>query len=398
MRVATVSPDRKKTDKTGDDSELPSDVPQILVIEDDPTQRLLTCSVLRSAGYAVAEAADGLEGVAMAQGQPPDLIVCDVVMPGLNGYELVERLKRDAVFSTIPVILLTAMAERSHMRTGMTAGADDYLHKPFRAAELRKSVEALLAKRALQREQFARAGQTAMVAALVEQKESLAGRYENRLAQELNERWIEPSGPGGELSYPSATILSVNLFEAVLRHSPPASGLHGVIQRVYQAASDSLYLFGARYLVPAGDDLLGIFPEPAAPDAGKTRMLALRSAFGLQKMVQAAFGSVPSQPDTGTVSMPLLTIALHTGPLALCRLEDPLHGGQPLTLATGAAVMTVKHLGRHAQAHRWHVSCSAAVLAGIAQSVVKGEKACLSSEQVHPGVEVTELRAVASGP
>lgn len=396
MRVAAMSPDPKKTARTGDDSELPADVPQVLVIEDDPTQRLLTCSVLRSAGYEVAEAADGLEGVAMAQRQPPDLIVCDVVMPGLNGYEVVETLKRDAAFSTIPVIFLTAMSERSHMRTGMTAGADDYLHKPFRAAELRKSVEALLAKRALQREQFASAGKTAMAAALVAQKESLAGRYETRLVQELNERWIEPSATESELFYPSATILSVNLFEIVLRHSPPGDGLHGVVRRTYQAASDSLYLFGARYLLPAGDDLLAIFPDPAAPDAGKTRMLALRSAFGMQKMVQAAVGSAQNQPGTGPVTMPLLTIALHTGPMALCRLEDPLHGGQPLTLATGATVRTVKDLSKHAQAHGWHVSCSAAVLAGIAQSVVKGEKAHLPSEEPLPETEVTELRAVVS--
>jgi DNA-binding response OmpR family regulator len=370
----------------------------ILVIEDDPTQRLLTCSVLRSAGYQVVEAADGLEGVAIAQQQVPDLIVCDVMMPGLNGYELLETLKRDAAFSTIPVILLTAMADRSHMRTGMTAGADDYLHKPFRAAELRRSVEALLAKRALQREQFARAGESAMAAALEAQKESLAGRYETRLMQELNERWIEPSDTDGELSYSRATILSVNLFETVLRQPPPGRALHDVIQRVYQAASDSLYLFGARYLVPAGDDLLAVFPEPAAPDAGKTRLLALRSAFGMQQMVQAAFGAVPGQPDAGPVTLPLLTIALHTGPLALCRLEDPLHGGPPSTLATGAAVLTVKDLGKLALAQRWHVSCSAAVLAGIAQSVVKGEQARLPGPQAGTELEVTELRTMASTP
>ncbi len=381
-----------------DNAERPEPAPLILVIEDDPTQRLLTCAVLRSAGYRVAQAADGLEGVAMAQRQAPDLIVCDVVMPGLNGYELVETLKRDAAFSTTPVILLTAMAERSHMRTGMTAGADDYLHKPFRAAELRKSVEALLAKRALQREQFARAGESAMAAALQAQKESLAGRYETRLVQELNERWIEPSGTGGALSYPCATIVAINLFETVLRQPPPGRVLHEVIQRVYQAASDSLYLFGARYLLPAGEDLLAVFPEPDAPDGGKTRLLALRSAFGMQQMVQAAFAAVPGQPDAGPVSMPALTIALHTGPLALCRLEDPLHGGQPFTLATGAAVRTVKDLGKLAQAQRWHVSASAAVLAGIAQFVLKGESASLPGEQAPPNREVTELRSMASTP
>ena len=391
-----MNPDFSNTGETGDDFDLPLAVPQILVIEDDPTQRLLTCSVLRSAGYKVAEAADGPEGVAMALRQPPDLIVCDVMMPGLNGYQLVEMLKKDAAFSTIPVIFLTALAERSHMRAGMTAGADDYLHKPFRAVELRSSVEALLAKREQQREQFVRAGKTAMAAALDAQKETLAGRYETRLVQELNKRWVDQAAAGRELSYFRATVLAVNLFEATLRHEAPAHRLRDLAQRVYQAASDSLYLFGARYLVPAGDDLLAVFPEPVEPDAGRTRLLSLRAAFGMQKSVQVAFGSAQILPEGGPSTLPSLTIAMHTGSLALIRLEDPLHGSQPLTLATGSAVRTVKHLGKYAQAHGWHVSCSSVVLAGIVQGVVMGEKACLASEQAVQGLEVTELQGMAS--
>ncbi|WP_395059906.1 response regulator [Polaromonas sp.] len=395
-----MNPDSSKTYKTGDDLDLPVAVPQILVIEDDPTQRLLTCAVLRSAGYRVAEAADGPEGVAMALRQPPDLIVCDVMMPGLNGYQLVEMLKLDEAFSTIPVIFLTALAERSHMRAGMTAGADDYLHKPFRALELRSSVEALLAKRKQQRELFSRGSKTALVAALQAQKETLAGRYETRLAQELNERWMDQdqAGAGREVSYARATVLTVNLFETSLRQEAPTQRLRDLAQRVYQAASDSLYLFGARYLVAAGDDLLAVFPEPAEPDAGKTRLLALRAAFGMQKSVQVAFGLVQSQSEDGLFTLPSLTIALHTGPLALIRLEDPLHGSPPLTLATGSAVRTVKDLGKHAQAQGWHVSCSTGMLSGIAHGVVMGKKARLTGDQAPQGLEVTELQAMASAP
>ncbi len=121
-------------------------MPLILVIEDDPTQRLLTSSVLRTAGYEIAEATDGAEGLAQARAVSPDLIVCDVMMPVLNGYELVAALRKADELATIPVILLSAMAKRSHVRIGMTSGADDYLYKPFRATELRQSVKVFAGK------------------------------------------------------------------------------------------------------------------------------------------------------------------------------------------------------------------------------------------------------------
>lgn len=374
-------------------------MPLILVIEDDSTQRLLTSSVLRSAGYEVVEAQDGTEGLKLARQSPPDLVVCDVVMPGMNGYELVASLKQEAAFATVPVILLTAMSERSHMRAGMTAGADDYLHKPFRAVELRKAVETLLSKRELQRVQFARAGKTAMIAALEQQKESLAHRYEKRLAQELNDRWVEQTGHESELAYPHATVLFVNLFETIVRHQPLDRPLGSVTQRVYQAASDSLYLFGAQHLVPAGDDLLAVFPEPVASDAGRTRLLALRAAFGMQKMVQAALESVasPGASNSGKAvpAFSGLTISLHTGPMSLLTLQDPLHGGQSLTLAVGETVQAVKSLGRQARGSQWGISCSAAVARGLTEWVTIGEQNKLASESFATGLEVMELLAAA---
>lgn len=85
--------------------------------------------------------------------------------------------------------------------------------------------------------------------------------------QEINERWIGKTEPGSELTYFNATVVLVNLFEAILRRHPLDGLLGSAVQRVYQAACDSLYLFGAVHLIAMGDDLLAIFPEPAALDA-----------------------------------------------------------------------------------------------------------------------------------
>ena len=371
---------------------------RILVIEDEPTQRLLTCSVLISAGYEVTEAVDGAEGLSLAQKMPPDLVVCDVMMPGLNGFELVTALKSDAALATIPIILLTAMAKRAHMRIGMTAGADDYLYKPFRATELRQSVEALLAKQKLQHKHFNQVGKTSIIAALELQKEQLGRRYEKQLKQELNERWDAQPERDAELVFFNATVLQVNLFEVALQYPPNDKQLGSVIQRVYQVAGDSLYLFGARYLIGMGTNLLAIFPEPDAadgPDDGKIRLQALRSAFSLGYVLRATFDAMLDDAPTGLVKKTGLRIALHTGPVAVLGLQDPLHGGSSISMAVGSAVKSVNALSQHALSSDWRVSCTSAVTAGLQDWVELGKSAALSDKNDNLTLEAFELLAVA---
>jgi hypothetical protein len=112
-------------------------------------------------------------------------------------------------------------------------------------------------------------------------------------------------------------------------------------------------------------------------------------------MVQAAFESVADASPGGAPAASFLTIALHTGPVTLLNVEDPLHGGKSLTLAVGEAVQISKALGRHAQASQWRVSCSSEVIAGIPEWVAQGQKAVLSVDQIPPSMQIVELLAVA---
>ena len=120
---------------------------EVLLIEDDEAQRFIAGFALKKAGHAVREAADGAAGIAAAREAHPDVVVCDVVMPGMTGYEVLARLRGDPALANVPVILLTAMSERQHIRQGMSAGADDYLTKPYRPAELCEAIDAVLARR-----------------------------------------------------------------------------------------------------------------------------------------------------------------------------------------------------------------------------------------------------------
>jgi len=115
--------------------------PRILVVDDDPDIRLLLRALLERAGYSVDEAEDGRVALKQLFAQPPALVILDVTMPTLDGYQTLDRI-RD--LSDVPVLMLTARAQELEKVRGLTAGADDYVAKPFGRQELLARVQALL--------------------------------------------------------------------------------------------------------------------------------------------------------------------------------------------------------------------------------------------------------------
>ncbi|HVR35264.1 MAG TPA: response regulator transcription factor [Methylomirabilota bacterium] len=122
----------------------------ILVIEDEPEMRRNLTTLLRLAGFRVVAAEDGHKGIAAARREKPDLILCDVMMPGLDGYGVLVGLRGAPATETIPFIFLTAKGEKTDLRHGMSVGADDYLTKPVGREELLAAVEARLKRHAQQ--------------------------------------------------------------------------------------------------------------------------------------------------------------------------------------------------------------------------------------------------------
>ncbi|MFP4368512.1 MAG: hybrid sensor histidine kinase/response regulator [Bacteroidota bacterium] len=115
---------------------------KILVIDDAEFILESTSTLLRFEGYEVFTAPDGLAGVEEAFKTKPDLILCDISMPGLDGYGVLEKIRSNNITATIPFIFLTAFTEKSNMRAGMEKGADDFLVKPYTRDELIAAIDA----------------------------------------------------------------------------------------------------------------------------------------------------------------------------------------------------------------------------------------------------------------
>jgi CRP-like cAMP-binding protein len=119
----------------------------VLLIEDNQDIRESTAEILAMADFTVFTAENGKKGIELAQAHSPDIILCDIMMPEMDGYSVLYLLRKKESTADIPFIFLTAKAERADMRKGMEMGADDYLTKPFDDMELLHAIESRLLKR-----------------------------------------------------------------------------------------------------------------------------------------------------------------------------------------------------------------------------------------------------------
>jgi DNA-binding NarL/FixJ family response regulator len=127
---------------------------KILVIEDEPAMRANLEDILELEGFLPLLAANGREGIRLAREQQPDLVLCDILMPDMNGYAVLEALRAEPATVRIPLVFLTAKGARAEVREGMEMGADDYLIKPVRVEELLRAINTRLERRRQQKEEF----------------------------------------------------------------------------------------------------------------------------------------------------------------------------------------------------------------------------------------------------
>jgi twitching motility two-component system response regulator PilH len=119
---------------------------KVLVVEDSPPQREMIATLLKDSGLSVISAIDGQEALEQIQNSCPDLVVMDIVMPRMNGYELCRKIKTDPKTEKVPVVMCSSKGEEFDRYWGMRQGADAYIAKPFQPQELVSTVKQLLRK------------------------------------------------------------------------------------------------------------------------------------------------------------------------------------------------------------------------------------------------------------
>lgn len=192
---------------------------QILLVEDNLTVLSNLRKMLESEGFAVTVAINGREGIAAAQQTPPDLVVCDIMMPEANGYQVLAALRERPETATVPFIFLTAKTERRDFRQGMEQGADDFLTKPFTRDELLEAVRAQLGKQKILDDRYR------------QQVEALRGN----LAQSLPHRLLFPAiqimGMAMGLEQRATTLLPEEVADTGQRIKTAAKTLHEMIKK-----------------------------------------------------------------------------------------------------------------------------------------------------------------------
>jgi CheY-like chemotaxis protein len=355
---------------------------RILVIDDDRVQRLVAAQALKKAGHEVLDAIDGLTGLEAARAEHPDLIVCDVVMPGMNGYQFVAALREEEAIAGIPVIMLTSMAERSQMRAGMTAGADDYIAKPFSFAELNEAVDAQLAKRRKLEERLISSMTSSLEDALEEQRESLAARYEEKLVKEIGAKWDEQASGNAEIRYEHAVALKVQLAASLLQKWASLGGAAAQVRAAHDAVRDGLHLFNAAHLLPAGNDAVAIYVDEAGSVRVRATVRAVRAAMALQATLSRLRGT----DDT----TPAAHISLHCGPVTVLRISDPLHGGPDSMVATGATMHELDAISDFARTSQWGIAASPPFVGEMGGQLVTGRTSQAPAPAGGEGLDVIE--------
>jgi DNA-binding NarL/FixJ family response regulator len=127
---------------------------KILVIEDQPQMRKNIATILEMENFQVVAAENGKRGVELARTEKPDLILCDVMMPELDGFSVLQALRSEAATATIPFLFLTAKGDKLDLRKGMNLGADDYLTKPVTREDLLAAIKVRLARRHLHEQEL----------------------------------------------------------------------------------------------------------------------------------------------------------------------------------------------------------------------------------------------------
>jgi class 3 adenylate cyclase len=258
---------------------------RVLVVDDDPDMLSFLARMIDAEGMRAETVPDGDGALLRAIASPPDLILLDVMLPGLDGFTVCERLKEEPATAMVPIVLVTALGDQASRVRGIRAGADDFLSKPVQREELLARVQTLRRLHETRRELESR-----RLAAEVQRKEALRKAFTRYISPRLAERIISDLAEEGTPFQRGAQRVSVVALFADLRgftrltESTQVDEVVGLLNEYFAVITEAAYRHDGTIFSMAGDNLLIGFnvPFPQADAAA----LAWRAAHDMARSVQ----------------------------------------------------------------------------------------------------------------
>ena len=274
---------------------------RILLIDDNKDMRENTSEILELSKYTVSTAKNGKEGIEIAEKEKPDLIICDIMMPVLDGFGVLHLLSKNPETASIPFIFLTAKAERSDMRKGMDMGADDYLTKPFDDIELLNAVESRLNKTEMLKKEFTKnlEGFNEFITSVkgLEELKKISGEREVRLYKKKENVFLEGSYPKGIYFIVKGKVKTYKtheqgkIFITSLYKEGDFFGYLSLLEETPYADSASVLEDSEICLIPK-DDFFSLIYKNAEVSRKFIRMLSDNLLEREEQLVRLAYNSV----------------------------------------------------------------------------------------------------------
>jgi CheY-like chemotaxis protein len=334
---------------------------KIVVLEDDTATRRLICAVLKKYGHDVVDVDNGAEGLLIVMAEQPDLVVSDVEMPKMTGFEVLQNIRQDSDTADTPVILLTSRLSRADMRHGMSNGADDYITKPFEPAELMDSVNAQLSRLAHRRNQSARQtpatsapdfAATAPAELMFAPEPSLDPKP---VVQAALAAAAAPERPRQQIDFAWAVNLSVQNHQQ-MQLVLPVQAWRLLLRQLFIPVSKDTVLRSADYLDLQGSSLSLYFVDRGQSVAAHAVSGPTRAAKAVTAMVRAAADSrrwAAAEFKDLNVPAARVVVSLHAGPIEV--MDVPMDVGGERTTVVGATADYVTRLREGEPRMMWRV-------------------------------------------
>ncbi|HUQ76958.1 MAG TPA: response regulator [Burkholderiales bacterium] len=336
---------------------------KILIIDDDRAIRRALALSLQHEGYTVVEAPHGRAGLELAQAERPALIICDVNMPEMDGYQVVSALRQSSTLSSIPFVFLTARDERAEVRRGMNLGADDYVIKPFTRDELVETVRARLKKHDESRE--------ALTQQLMLDSRHLRSRFISRLTGEAEPATLDDTLQGAANNRViEATVLFTDIrgFTTISERLSVVE-IASVLNNYLQRACEPIVAAGGKVVKFIGDGIMAVFPHGEQQPRERQALHAIEAGLALSVIAHQFRDWMREQfPDRGLPEF-AIGVGIHTGEVTLCQVGAP---GQDNFTAIGDTVNIASRLEGQTKALGWPVVASGTAIGAAGDEVLHG--------------------------